>query len=166
MGRFPFTLHLDHHPPLRPSLKAAWGGGHVCHWATRSGETTRGDRGTWGGKGHNTHAPCGKLQNRFQSSRGRGGLMLPFPCSCISKCPQHAVSPRKLSTLACACTGWAWLTFSWQLQGLLVPCSPEGVPLPWVSSQVEDERQLRVLLLHVGGDSRDILSGAEINALK
>ena len=33
------------------------------------------------------------------------------------------------------------------------PGSPEGVPLPRVSSQVENQGQLRVLLLRVGGDS-------------
>lgn len=50
--------------------------------------------------------------------------------------------------------------------GPVTPGSPEGEPLPGVSSQVEDQRQLGVLLLRVGGDARHVLPGAEIHALE
>lgn len=65
----------------------------------------------------------------------------------------HTVLLEKINMLVCACIGWDWLTFPQQLQGRPAPRSPEGIPLPWVSSQVEDQGQLCVLFLRVGGDS-------------
>lgn len=102
-------------------------------------ERPRHTRPTWENWGTGPRAP------------GRGETP---PCPSRVHAPPSVHGVRvslKVSTWARAGIGWARRACPQQL-GLPVLCSPEGVPLSWVSSQVEDEGQLRVLLLRVGGD--------------
>lgn len=78
---------------------------------------------------------------------------VPFLSLCISKYSQCAHLFWKSAHSHVLAFGWAWLMYPQQLQGFPAPCSPEGIPLPWVLTQVEDQRQLCVLFLLVGGDS-------------
>lgn len=66
-----------------------------------------------------------------------------------------------LNPPAIALTVWARITTS----GVVINSSPDWVSLPGVPSQVEDERQQGVFLLSVCGDTRNLLTRAEVYSL-
>lgn len=132
-------------------------------------------------------------QGRTVRSWKTGGSVFPLPRSQASEpdeAPGRGLSPRRPPSgrpEACSGPGWAPLgggagptlhvpscVLSRVRRSRVAgpgsrpprPGSPEREPLSRISSQVEDERQLRVLFLRVGGDTRDVLPGAEIDTLK